>query len=383
AGKTTFDLAVQAYRGHPVLTWWQAAPDEDVIANRAYRTLAVVKAADGYGTDPHDFLITPQGTAWLMATRTVQADLSGLGGRTNGTIHDYVIQEVEIRTGRLVWQWDGYGHIPLRASYMPVPRVGPWDAFHLNSFQLLPDGNLLVCARNTWSVYKVSTRTGRIMWTLGGRENQFKMGPGTRFEWQHDARLVGNRLTLFDDASAPQEESQSSAKELLLQAGHRAVSLIHRYTHRPPLLSPAQGSMQLLPNGNVFVGWGTEPDFSEYTPAGQQILTGSLALGTSTYRAYRFPWTARPLTRPDVAVARAPHGRTTVWVSWNGATSVSSWRVLGGANPSHLRSLSTQPDRSFETRITVNTRPGYVKVQALDAHGHLLPHGSSSAKAVG
>jgi hypothetical protein len=380
----TFNFAVQSYQGRPVLTWFRGNPAEDVIANQSYQTVAVVKAVT-YATDPHDFVINRNGTAWVVASRTVQhANLSRVGGPSDGQIHDYVIQKVDIKTGKLLWQWDCYGHIPLKASYVPVPKSGsPWDAFHLNSIQVLPDGNLLVSVRHTWSVYKVSTKTGNIMWTLGGKYNQFKMGPGTQFEWQHDAQRSGNTLTLFDDAAAPQEEPQSSAKELAIHPGKRTVTLIHRYTHNPPLLSPAQGSMQILPNGNVFVGWGTEPEFSEYTPSGKQIFNASFALGTSSYRAYRFHWTGHPVTPPDLAAAAASNGGTNVWASWNGATNVAYWRVLGGPSPGMLRTLTTVPHRSFETQITLGTRPVYVEVQALGVHRHLLPHGTSAARAVG
>jgi hypothetical protein len=380
----TFNLAVQSYQGRPVLTWWQGYPGEEVILNRSYQTVAVVKAVDGV-TDVHDFTITPQGTAWLMATTKVPADLTNEGGPSNGEFENCLIQEVDIRTGRLLWQWSCYGHIPLDASHMPVPTDGSaWDAYHLNSLQVLPDGNLLVSSRYTWSAYEISVKTGRILWTLGGKYNQFKMGPGTRFEWQHDVRRIGNTLTVFDDGAGPtaQDENQSSAKTLSLHTQSRTVTLLHRYTHTPPLLAAGLGSMQILPNGNVFVGWGTAPDFSEYTRSGEQIFNGSFALGTNSYRALRFPWVGHPATPPDMA-ARASGGQATVWASWNGATDVAAWRVLGGPSPGRLRPLTTQPDDSFETRITLNSEPAYAEVQALNAHGHVLPHGTSAAQPVG
>lgn len=382
----THDLQVQSYLGHSVLTWWQGGPQEDVIANHAYQTVAVVKAADGATADMHDFVISPQGTAWLVAFKNIPADLSSVGGPSNGLLHDCLIQELDIKTGQLLWQWDCYGHIPLNASYLPVPTNGTaWDAFHLNSLELLPDGNLLISVRHTWSVYQISTKTGQILWTLGGKYNQFSMGPGTRFEWQHDAHETGQTLTLFDDGAGPigSDESQSSAKELTVDVKSKTVTLADRYTHTPPLLAAAMGSMQVLPDGNVFVGWGAEPDFSEYTPGGKQIFNGSFALGTSSYRAYRFPWTGQPLTPPDMALAEAPDHGTYVWASWNGATDVAWWRVLGGASPTALRVLATVPDHSFQTRVKLASEPAYVEVRALSPRGQVLPHGTSAVRAAG
>jgi hypothetical protein len=259
------------------------------------------------------------------------------------------------------------------ASYHGKPAAWPpYDYFHLNSIQQLTYGNLLVSARNTWAVYEIDKQTGRVIWTLGGRHSSFKMGAGAHFEWQHDAHLVGNTLSLFDDADQPQEEQQSSAKILRLNTATMTVSLIRRYEHVPPLLAGAAGSTQILPNQNVLIGWGNQPDFSEYTAGGRQIFNGSLPLGEYSYRAYRFPWKARPPTRPAVAISPQPNGNVRIFVSWNGATQVVSWRVRGGARPTGLQGLVRASRRGFETMIVLHSAPRYLAVQALNAHGKVI-----------
>jgi hypothetical protein len=379
------NLQVQSYQGQPVLTWWQGlrnARGRDVIANRSYQTVAVVRAGNGFHTDSHDFVITPHGTAWLMGTRNRAANLTSVGGASHGTVNDAAIQEVDIASGRVLWQWDAYRHIPLDASYAR-PSNGWFDAYHLNSIQVLRGGKLLVSARNTWSVYAIDIKTKKIVWTLGGKQDSFRIGPRARFEWQHAAHLAGRTLTLFDDGAGngQQEEPQSSAKVLRLNLSQRSARLVHAYTHSPPLLATVQGNAQRLPDGNLFVGWGSEPDFSEYTPVGRQILTGSFPLGLSSYRALRFHWYGQPLTHPAAAVAPRAHGRAIVWASWNGATSVAAWRVLGGSSSSSLHTLTTKPRQAFETTIRLPTRPRYIRVQALDRRGDLL--GASPVRSLG
>ncbi|HZU61331.1 MAG TPA: arylsulfotransferase family protein [Solirubrobacteraceae bacterium] len=376
-----FNLEVQSYRRRPVLTWWQGrygGGGQDLIADSSYHTIAALRTV-GYQTDPHDFELTPQGTAWLVARTPVKASLTSVGGPSNGTVWDTVIQKVDIATGKLLWEWHAYGHIPLNASHKP-PQHGFCDCYHLNAVEQLSDGNLLVSSRSTWSVYKVSVKTGQILWTLGGKYNDFKMGPGTRFEWQHDPHRVGNTLSLFDDAAQPQEEPQSSGKVLNINVAARTVKLVRRYTHNPPLLSPAQGSVQILPNGNVFVGWGSDPHFSEYSPGGRQIFSASFPLGTTSYRAFRFPWSANPGGRPDMA-AVLRQGEAHVWASWNGATNIARWRVLGGSSATHLHRLETKSATGFETEMTVKSQAGYVEVQALSGHGKVL--GTSALHHVG
>ncbi|HZU60123.1 MAG TPA: arylsulfotransferase family protein, partial [Solirubrobacteraceae bacterium] len=383
---SAFNLEVQRYRGRPVLTWWQSGDGQggqDVIMNASYRPVARLGTAWGFWPDLHEFQVTPQGTALRDANFSIRANLTSIGGPADGALIDYVIQEVDIRTGQVLWEWHSLGHVPLSASYWPLDRT-PFDAFHLNSIQQLPRHRLLISLRSTWSVYEIDERTGRVLWTLGGKRSTFGMGPGTKFQWQHDAHLNPHGLlTLFDDAWAavlPPTEAQSSAKELKIDTANRTVSLVRSFRHTPPLLAGAEGSAQLLPNHDLFVGWGTEPVFSQYSPDGRQIFNASLPLGDGTYRAYRFAWTGHPLTRPALSVSRV---KRAVWLyaSWNGDTQVASWRVLAGSTSQNLKSVAVTGWTGFETSIRVPGRWSYFAVAALNARGQTLAR--SAAKTAG
>jgi outer membrane protein assembly factor BamB len=378
----TGDLQRQFYRGRWVLTWWQGQipPDagEDVIVDQSYHQVATVGGAEGYHPDLHEFQITPRGTALVVADAPVMANLTSVGGPRHGTVLDCVIQELDIRTGKLLWEWHALGHIPLGDSYLTPPvKSGVYDAFHLNSIQQLSGHRLLISARNTWALYEIDQRTGHIIWRLGGKRSSFAMGPGTRFEEQHDARLAGTTLSVFDDADPPQDEPQSSAKLLRIDPANMTVSLAARYTHSPPLLSDGAGSTQALPDGDVFVGWGGQPHFSEYSSSGQQIFDASLPLAIVSYRAYRFPWVGQPTTRPALGVT-VSHNTDTVYSSWNGATRVAMWRVLGGSAAGHLTAIAQERGAGFETAVKLGATPRYVAVQALDSSGGVL--GTSRAR---
>jgi arylsulfotransferase ASST len=380
------NLQVQRYQGRPVLTWWQGplalghgtiyGVGEDVIADSSYRTVAVVHAGHGYSADLHEFQITPQGTALLDAYVPVRRNLTRFGGAANGTVLDCVVQELNIRTGKVLWEWHSLEHVPLSASYQPVGRSPSFwfDYFHLNSIQQLTDGNMLISSRNTWAIYEISRKTGQVLWTLGGKRSSFSMGPGTNFEWQHDARLhQSGLLSLFDDASAPPEETQASAKVLRLDTTTMTARLVASYPHSPPLLPGLAGNAQLLANHDIFVGWGGSPDFSEYAPGGRQLFNGTFPAGIGSYRAFRFPWVGNPLTRPSAAVVRTTNGAAVVYASWNGATQVTGWRLLGGSAPGALRGLGPIHARTgFETALPLHARPKYLAVQALTSDHRLL-----------
>ena len=380
-GLYAYNLEVSRYHGQPVLTWWQGeipgnghgADGHDMIVNASYRPVADLHAGWGYSADLHEFQVTPQGTALIAVYDPIRANLSSVGGPSDGTMLDCLIQELDINTGTVLWEWHALGHVPLRASELSPQGGGTYDPFHLNSIQQLPGHRLLISLRHTSAVYEIGQRTGRIIWTLGGKDSSFRLGPGAAFGGQHDAHLGGDDLlTVFDNATLPpDEEPQSSAKELKINFQTRTVSLLATYVHSPSLLVGGEGSAQLLSDHDVFVGWGDYPNMSEYTPDGRQLFDANFPLGVTSYRAYRFAWVGRPLSRPALALTRSSTG-ITLYVSWNGATQVARWRVLGGSTPHRLTSLKVQRRTGFETAIALSGTPSYVGAQALDARGHVL-----------
>jgi hypothetical protein len=199
------------------------------------------------------------------------------------------------------------------------------------------------------------------------------MDAGTGTAWQHDARWQADHtITIFDDGAVPKRHSQSRAIRLAIDWAHRTVHLADRYVHAPGLLSGSQGNEQVLPNGDSFVGWGEVPYFTEFTPSGQIVLDGRMPFPAQSYRAYKFPWSASPVEPPAIAVKPTAGAGNTVYASWNGATSVSEWRVLAGASAATLSPIASAPKSGFESAIPVPSTATHFAVQAFDATGHLL-----------
>jgi Arylsulfotransferase (ASST) len=376
AGRVTTNFRVQSYRGSPVLTWWEGLIEyghgvgEYVIADASYRTIRRVQAAGGLRGDLHEFVITPRDTALLTSYVIRNADLSSVGGSRKATIQDAIFQEVDLATGRLLLEWHSLDHVPLKESYAPVEAKN-WDFFHINSVDLDGDGNLLISSRSMQTVYKLD-RAGKILWRLGGKHSDFAIDPGAHFAWQHHARRQPDgTLTIFDNGATPAVEKRSRGLILDLDEQAMTATLVHQYTH-PKVLSGSQGSMQLLPNGNVFVGWGETPRVSEFDHAGRMLFDGVLGEKYQSYRAFRLPWTGLPTKAPAIAVANRGRDRT-VYASWNGATGVNSWQLLAGAQVDALQPVSNTQSRGFETALRTNAAAGpCLAVQALDADGATL-----------
>lgn len=378
------DFKVARYQGQPVLLWWQGsnAPlaqlglgfGVDEIYDSSYHQVAQIRAGNGYWADLHEVQITPQGSAFITAETLVRADLSSVGGYREGALADGVVQQIDIKTGLVMFEWHAWGHVALNDSFThSTSPTNPWDWFHLNSISLGPDDDMLISARNTWTVYDVSLATGDVLWRLGGRKPSFHMGSGTGTAWQHNARWQADHtITIFDDGATPKEHSQSRVIREQIDWKSHSVSLIERDVHTPALLAGSQGNDQILPNGDSFVGWGSEPYFSEFSPSGQLVYDGHMQAPAQSYRAYKFPWSATPGDPPSIAVKTTAGGADTVYASWNGATEVAQWRVLAGASASSLTPLATVARTGFETAIPVSATAPKLGVQALDSSGHVL-----------
>ncbi|MGA2320956.1 MAG: arylsulfotransferase family protein [Solirubrobacteraceae bacterium] len=389
AGEDAADFKVQSFRGHNDLTWWQGKTiilgyglGEDVIANSAYHTVAVVKAGNGLPTDEHEFTVLGNGAALVSAYGPVQADLSAAGGPSNGVAVDCAVQEIDIRTGLVMWEWDSLGHVGVAESHSPPPTaaVNPYDYFHLNSIERLKNGNFLISARNTWALYELNAHTGAVIWRLGGKQSTFALGPNVQFAWQHDASMLPNgEISLFDDEGAPPVHPPSRGEFIRLDAKTKTATLAGQLVRTiGPLSTASQGDVQPLPDGNWMVGWGGLPNFTEFNSGGQIVFDGQFPAGEYSYRVYREPWSGQP-SEPPAILARTAGATTAVYASWNGATAVASWQLLTGASAGHLAPVSITPRSGFETVIGAPAAAAFFQVRALSASGKVL--GSSKAVA--
>ncbi len=391
AGDEATNFQVQQYEGKPVLTWWQGriikvgfGQGEDVIYNTSYQPVATVRAGNGYHADLHEILLTPQGTAWIDAFDPIHMNLSSVhGSGAEGVLSDSIIEEVDIKTGLVMWEWHALGHIPLRDSLNAVPGGNyPWDYVHINSISPGASGDVLLSSRNTWTLYDVNVHTGGFNWLFGdGRRSSLRLGSGVRFYWQHDAEFQpGGLVSLFNNASDPPKQKESSGLLLRPDPSAHTVTLVKRFANpTKTLLASSQGNTLSLPGGDWLLGYGGLPNFTEFDSAGHVLLDGELGKSVQSFRTYLAPWSAQPPGAPAIA-AQPASGGATVQASWNGATGVSSWQVLAGASADSLTPLLTVPRAGFETSIHVSTAGPDVAVRALGPGGQVL--GTSAAVAI-
>jgi hypothetical protein len=377
------DFKVQMFRGEPVLVWWQGAKPlgygvgHFVIANSAYEQIHLIQVANGFqGGDLHEVLITSRDTLLFPIYAPVIWDLTAFGGSATASVLDQVVQEVEIETGRVIFEWHSLDNIAIDESNQEIPDEPDslYDYVHLNSIGEDPDGNLILSLRHTHGIVTIDRVTGDVLWRLNGTESDFEMGEGAEFRFQHDARSHGNgRITLLDNGTGSGESGIiSRGLALDLDFDSMTATLAMEYPHPLDGTSENQANLQVLPNGNVFIGWGPSPHTTEMTADGELLWHCQFPEGGQSYRAYRFPWSGTPAARPDVAIEMGDAGSTTVYVSWNGATDVAGWQVVEGENENVLQPVTHVPRDGFETAIDVNLDLPWVAVQAIDTAGQVM-----------
>jgi hypothetical protein len=390
--RTASGLQPQTYLGQPVLVWGERPPlvhegDSyrgvphtvyNVIADSGYHVIARIRAQGrGVRTDLHEFRISKRDTALVLGWRVVNRDLRRYGGIQHSAVLDNVVQEIDIKTGKLLFNWSAAARLSPRNSYVKPPTAsGAWDAYHINSISEDSDGNLLLTSRHMSAVYKIDRRTGRVLWKLGGKGSDYRLSSDARFAYPHDAqRALDGSITIFDNHAGPAGGGAASrGLRLRVDPAKHTATVLQAFRHPAgAVTSTSQGNTAELASGNVFIGWGISPWFSEYTADGRLVFAAHFKNAWSqSYRAFKADWHATPTTSPALAARAGANGTTVGYASWNGATEVAGWRLLGGTDTNALSVLGTAPWTDFETQLVIPGSPPYVRVQALDASGNVI-----------
>lgn len=373
SGDVATDLREQTYHGQPVLTWWEGSRDARfVIMNDHYQVIRTVEPADGLASNEHEFLLSDDGAdAWLIGTQVVGVDLTARGGSARSPVIGEVAQEIDLATGNLLFEWHSLDHISPAASYAAFSPNADFDYYHMNSLDPLADGTVVISARNTHSVVDVSASTGAVEWQLGGKDSTFRMGPGSGFALQHDARMHGtDEMSLFDDEDAPPDDAPARAILLRLDMRTHTATLLRAYRHGN-LRVPWQGNQQILANGESVVGWGSGGATSVYGATGRLLFDAAYPAPVNSYRAYLLPWSGAPTTHPAI-VAERSGGMLRIYASWNGSTATTGWEVLGGDAAGRLHVLARTTRAGFQTAIALTSAARDVQVVALGSRGQAL-----------
>ncbi|KAK7543465.1 arylsulfotransferase [Phyllosticta paracitricarpa] len=411
----TYNLGVQEYKGEQYLTFWGG---NDAVGGHGeglyyefdshYNQIREISSVGLVNGDLHEFYFTDNATAIFSVYEKSLFDLTPLGGPENAWVWDGSFQEIDLETGELLFQWKSTSYYTAEDCYHKYAGGGtspdaPFDYYHINSVQKDEKGNYLVSARYTHSVSYIDGKTGQVLWQLGGKRNNFidlSEGRATNFRWQHDAQFHenGTIITLFDNgAEAGLFESEySRGMRIRIDTDAMTAQLETEYINPQHTLSSSQGSMQVLENGNVLVGFGYDAVYTEFSANGVALCDVHFAAQSSwetgdvqSYRVRKHAWVGRPTSKPDLVVEGS-----SAYVSWNGATEVHRWVLeesdyvqIDGALAGDAASVKgfegdvgeawfpvqTVEKVGFETELRFGVEvKKYVRVVALDKDGRVL-----------
>jgi hypothetical protein len=342
--------------------------------------------------DIHEFKIRDDGkTALVTVYLSHEITLHEFGRPEESTwLESGGFAEIDINTAEVIQWWDSFNRIPLPESvhYHPDSRVEGhpgWDYVHINSVDKNEAGDYLISARFTNTIYLISGIDGNIMWRLGGQFSDFEQD--FTFSKQHDAKFVTSSgthhiISFLNNASDEEfnEENMSASLFVELETSVQPMTarIIGRYNRPDHSLSRLRGNTQLLPDGNVFTCWSKEGYISEHTPEGELVMTANFTSSRySSYRGYKFEFTGRPETPPDMVASvygtDETNMVTTFWVSWNGATDVAEWHFYAQASEFHVPVfIGKAPRVDFETMFIGAGYLDWVSVRAVDVNGTVL-----------
>ncbi|KUI61771.1 hypothetical protein VP1G_08916 [Cytospora mali] len=413
--KNVFGTRVQENFGRKYLTFWEGNKGDGVgdgyglVYDDTYRLVHNISVQNvGIHSDLHEFALTGHGTALVTGVDKVVADTSSWekwNGVPEYRVLDALFQEIDLETNKVLFSWRALDHIDPMNSHERMAK--DWDIYHMNSVQKTQSGNYLVSMRHLHSIFLIDGKTGDIIWTLGGKLNDFieldpaegadPLAPLLSMGWQHHAMFLpgtnDTEMTLFDNhvkftAHGVCKSDCSRGLRIAIddKASPRTVQLLREYQHPSRLQAQSQGSVQALftESGvadNIFIGWGRCPSFTEHTPDGETVMDVQFSPWHSTsipdaldnYRAYKMDWVATPWWDPAIALRNTSEGDLAVYVSWNGATEVREWVVRGGERKGDDDILAVSMRTGFETRMTVEVDGlRWLWAEALDKEGSVL-----------
>ncbi|ORY63828.1 ASST-domain-containing protein [Leucosporidium creatinivorum] len=395
----TMNTLVQTYKGEPVLTFFTGDFYSGGYGQGAWQMLAsnysvvgtvatLNETTEGDNSDFHEFFITENNTALVESWRVTEADLSGVSGYDSANpatwTWDCVFQEIDIETNTLLFEWRSLEHVDPSETYFEISdgsgnsSSNPFDHCHINSVEKDAKNNYLVSMRGPSTIYYIDGTTSEIIYRISGKNTNFTMGTDATFWYQHDARFRSDNtvspynLSIFDNAAGGSGDVETSARGIVLSIDTDAMTAELVWSAAPSFntTAPSQGSHQILDNGDHVIGWGAVPQFSVYSEAGEPIEDVRFGVNASTvqsYRAFKQDWIGYPLTTPSFAL-----NTSHAFASWNGATEIASWQLLGGSSADSLSSISTNTKDGFEATMSYNSSYTYLAAAAISSDGTCL-----------
>ena len=394
------------------------------IMDTQYRKVGKFVGSNVYGAwmDCHDFAFIRNGSAILAIEQIYhKAYKTDVGVRP---IREAGIRVVDVETGKVEFKWRSLDHVAVNESCVSLTLEAGEDYLyvrsrlffcfsrnsstnnshsHANSITSTSSGDYLLSGYHSCTIYLISHTTGSILWRLGGPFSDFtfipayslsnvhnirirhfssvKLPPSLKVKVSEETHLVISLFHNAFDTTKPPTASSSSALVILLDLVAKTATIIESYPHPGGAFAAMFGSVDFLPNGDRFVGWGSLKEATQFTSNGEVLWhaqTGDKRTMIGSLRTLKREWhSARKLdSRPDgFGYSWVCGWKSALYASWNGATEVGSWRFYGGNETGQEGSwslLGMVLKNGFETMIMAEEFVRWAYVEAVAGDGEVL-----------
>ena len=146
---------------------------------------------NGYSTNFHELQVLPNGHSFLLSydPQIINMDTVKHGGDTAAVVYGSVIQEIN-EDKVVIWQWRTWDHYKITdadSSFVDFYQHTV-EYSHINSIDVVDNDRIIFSVKNFNEITEVDRNTGKIIWRMGGYNNQFSFTKNnSQFEQQHDA----------------------------------------------------------------------------------------------------------------------------------------------------------------------------------------------------
>lgn len=343
-----------------------------IMLDHHFVEVDTVYVGHGYYSDDHELQVLENGNILQVARQHVQVDMSKLvaGGQKNATVEAHHLIEMD-KNRNIIFEWNDWEHLDIRDTFVPLTDQFV-DFVHMNSIAVDYDGHLIISPREFKSIMKIHRDTGEVIWTLGGRNNDFTfINETVPFSFQHDARPVPgkpNHYTLFDNGRERQPQF-SRGVEYKLDLQKMTAEKVWEYRHNPDWFSGWMGSVQRFDNGNTLIDFpGGAVRAIEVNSQGEEVWE-LRAAGVEAYRCRRFEWDGQ-MPQPYLILENMG---STVRLIFNkfGDRDVAFYNIYAGTNAGAMALLDSTGNTWFDIdALTLGNGSQYFfKVSAVSKSG--------------
>jgi len=305
------------FRLHPTghMSYFSSFGVKYMVMDSTFNFVDTITAV-GCFTDGHELQILPNGNYLLLGYENITQDLSaynyfnnnGTPGSTSATVKCNIIQELDPNEN-LLFDWHHKNYFPfdeIDTFFVNGPNFVDWS--HSNALESDLDGNILMSSRHFSEISKIDRNTGNVIWHFGGNYNQFTFLTDTvPFYGQHDIRRLPNgHITLYDNGYHNADTRHAArALEYELDEINMTAKLVWSYEYDSLMISNSQGSVQVLPNKNALINYGTVNKdsvcFSMVDSLGAELYKIKFTNGSFSYRAHYYSTLPWQIKRPTIS----------------------------------------------------------------------------------